>query len=163
MDFTEKSASMIKPVIISIKGLQSSIDDCKDNNSIEMITSGSYIRKDDGYYITYKETEVTGLDGMTTTVHVEGKDKVTLFRAGPMDTHLVFERGMRHLNHYATGFGDLIVGVSAKNIDCNLNDDGGSISVSYVMEVNSTVTSENQFFINIKETQFTDDKSFPIS
>ncbi|NLD45821.1 MAG: DUF1934 domain-containing protein, partial [Clostridiaceae bacterium] len=55
---------MNKNVIISVKGIQTSPNN--DSNTLELVTEGKYYKKDNAYYVTYKESEVTGMDGTTT-------------------------------------------------------------------------------------------------
>ena len=70
---------MSKDVIINVKGTQ--IDTSSDTNTLELITEGKYYQKGNNYYITYKESEVTGMLGTTTTLKV-GDGVVTLMRFG---------------------------------------------------------------------------------
>ena len=57
---------MKKDVLISLKGHQRYVDGEKDY--IEFVTEGTFYTKKDKYFITYNESEITGLDGTTTTV-----------------------------------------------------------------------------------------------
>ena len=82
---------MKKDVLITLVGTQNN-DGEKDK--IELITEGSMYKKGDAYYITYKESELTGMDGTTTTVKVQDK-KVTILRFGTNNTQLIFEKGRK--------------------------------------------------------------------
>jgi len=55
-----------KNVIISVKGVQTSENN--DKNVLELVTEGKYYKKGNAYYVTYKESEVTGMEGTTTTL-----------------------------------------------------------------------------------------------
>ena len=68
---------MKKDVIISIRGLQESQGESED--PITLVTAGRFYRKNGLYYITYDETELTGLEGTRTTVKV-GPDTVKVIR-----------------------------------------------------------------------------------
>ena len=70
---------MDKNVIISVKGTQSTNNQV--NIIMELVTEGKYYKKDEAYFITYDESEVTGMNGTTTTLMVTD-DVVTLVRAG---------------------------------------------------------------------------------
>lgn len=153
---------MKKQVIISIKGVQSADDNNSDNN-IELITGGLFSSRGSNFYISYKETEMTGLDGVLTTVKVEGSDRVTITRGGRYKTQLILEKGKRHLCHYATDFGSMMMGVNTANIDSTLNNSGGKISVNYSLEINHALASENRFEISVREANSTNDKSYPVS
>jgi len=88
---------MKKDVLITIKGLQSYED--QDDDTIELVTTGTYYKKDDDYYIVYKESELTGLGETTTTVKVE-PNRVTVIRFGDTKSHMIFEEGEKHISYY---------------------------------------------------------------
>lgn len=140
---------MDKKAIFTIKGSQSS---GKDKDSIELITSGRFSRRGDNYYLVYKESEMTGLEGVTTTIKVEPSDgTVTLKRFGAVRSQMIFKEGQRHLSHYETPHGAFLICVSASSVKNGLSDSGGDLSVSYTVEVNSALMSRNTFVIDVKE------------
>ena len=83
-------------VIISIKGKQLYAESGPDE--MELVTAGS-LRRDGqgGYSISYQETELTGLEGTTTRLYVNG-GRVTLLREGSINSQMVFEMGKRHMS-----------------------------------------------------------------
>ena len=142
---------MKKDVLISIKGTVISEDAAPD--VIELVTAGRYYHKEGNYYISYKESETTGFKGVTTTLKVEGGNCVTLTRNGASGSRLVLEKGRRHLCHYDTGVGQLMVGVSGCRIDSRLNDGGGELTFHYTLDINSSQVSQNEVYISIREAQ----------
>ncbi len=138
---------MKKDVIITIKGLQS-FEDTGDD-SVELVTSGRFYEKNGNYYISYKESELTGLGNTTTTVKVE-KNKVTVIRFGDLETHMIFEEGKKHISYYDMGFGALTVGISTKSIDKSLSDLGGRMKIDYAMEINNAVAGESALCMDIR-------------
>ncbi len=145
---------MNKNVLISVKGNQQYSD---DSDSIELITEGKYYKKGDNYFITYKETEITGMEGTTTTLKV-GKDKVTLMRFGENNSQLIFEKGQKHLCHYETPHGSFTVGVFTNIMDVSVNDKGGKIEVDYSLQIDQMQTVNNDFCVQIREAEITNDK-----
>ena len=141
---------MKKEVIITIKGLQAFED--TDNDSVELVTSGRFYEKNGNYYISYKESELTGLGNTTTTVKVE-KNKVTVMRFGDLETHMIFEEGKKHISYYDMGFGSLTVGISTKSIDKSLSDLGGRMKIDYAMEINNAVAGESALCMDIRATE----------
>ena len=141
---------MKKDVLIHITGLY---DGPEAQDSMELTTIGSFTHmpKTDSYYITYRESEATGMDGTITTVKVEGDKRVTLIRRGGSKSRLILERGRRHLCYYDTGFGDLMVGIFADLIRCNLQEDGGEVSFRYTLDINSGFASRNEVNITVRE------------
>ncbi len=138
---------MKKDVIITIRGLQSFEDSGDD--SVELVTSGRFYEKNGCYYVSYKESELTGLGDTTTTVKIE-KNKVTVIRFGDLETHLIFEEGKKHISYYDMGFGALTVGISTKSIDKTLSDDGGRMKIDYAMEINNAVAGESALCMDIR-------------
>lgn len=138
---------MKKEVFITIKGTQK-VNDEKDTT--ELFTQGNFYKKNNNYYITYDESEATGFEGSTTTLKVEGNDKITLIRSGKTRSHLIAQNGKRNIGHYGTMEGDLAIGVYTKKIDSNLNDDGGDLFFSYSLDINSSLFSENEVYVKIK-------------
>ncbi len=141
---------MKKDVIITIKGLQSFED--ADNDSVELVTSGRFYEKNGNYYISYKESELTGLGNTTTTVKVE-KNKVTVMRFGDLETHMIFEEGKKHISYYDMGFGALTVGISTKSINKSLSDLGGRMKIDYAMEINNAVAGESALCMDIRAAE----------
>ena len=141
---------MKKDVYISIRGIQA-IDG--DRDVTELFTQGRFYRRNNSYYITYDESEATGYEGSKTTLKVEGNRKVTLTRSGAVRSHLIVEAGERNIGHYGTAGGELIIGVNTRLIRSSLTDAGGDLRFSYSLDVNSSLVSENEVYVNVKECE----------
>lgn len=139
---------MNKSVIISVKGTQTAVN--KDTNILELVTEGKYYKKGNTYYITYRESEVTGMEGTTTTLKVT-EGVVTLMRFGSVNSQLVFERGQKHVSYYDTAQGSFTMGVFANEVSINVDDAGGEIRVDYQLEIDNNNTGENDFYLHIRE------------
>ncbi len=139
---------MKKEVLIAIKGLQSYED--QDDDSVELVTHGNFYKKGEDYYITYDESEITGLGKTNTTVKVE-PNRVTIIRFGETRSHMIFEEGEKHVSYYDMGAGSLTIGISTKKLRARLNDNGGRLVISYTMEINNSMTGENSFDITVSE------------
>lgn len=139
---------MRKDVIIQING-SPKYDDA-DGEEIELTTAGRFYRKNGSYYIMYKESELTGMEGITTTLKVEGK-RITLMRNGLYPTQMIFEKGQRHFGIYNTEFGSMTVAVSARDVRHSMTDAGGELFIDYAIEIDNVLTGENLFKIHVKE------------
>ena len=139
-----------KDVIISIKGLQQ--DPEGESDTITLVTAGRYYRKNDHYYISYEESELTGLQGTRTTLRVS-PDTVRVIRTGECPSELLFETGKRNLSLYHTEYGDLSVVISTRSIRSTLTDDGGELNVSYAVEIGSSPVGVNQLSWNIQNAE----------
>ncbi len=135
--------------LIKVEGFQEG-DGLHD--SISLVTKGEFIHKDHTYYITYKESETTGFAGCTTTVKAqEDGRKVSMIRFGPAAGQLVLEKGIRHICHYETGQGSLSLGLSADEIICELNEAGGQLRFSYLLDFGADTLSKNTVHITVRK------------
>ena len=146
---------MDKNVIISVKGSQTQEED--NVNNLELVTEGRYYKKADTYYVTYKESEVTGMEGTTTTLKIS-EGIVTLMRFGAVNSQFIFEKGRKHVSYYDTAHGAFTIGVFTNEMNIDINDCGGEIWVDYKLEIDNNKTGENDFYMKIREAGNTDDK-----
>jgi len=140
---------MKKDVLINIKGIYANDE---DRDEIEIFTIGEYYQKDGDYYICYEESESTGFEGSRTTLRVEQEERVTLRRCGAANSQLIVEQGVRHQCHYDMGFGELMIGVLGNSIKSDLGEHGGSLAFKYSLDINMMLASENEMYINIRES-----------
>ena len=143
----EKRAFMHEDYIITINGTMEQGD---QSDSVKLMTRGSFLKRNNNFFITYHETEATGYKGCVTTVKVEGSDKVSMLRFGPAPSQLVIETGRRHVCHYDTGEGHLSLGVAADEISSHLGEHGGSLRFSYLLDVDAESISRNTVRITVK-------------
>lgn len=141
---------MKKDVFISIKGIQM-IEGEKDVT--EFFTQGTYYRKNGAYYIIYEESEDDGYGGCKTTLKVEDSEKVTMIRTGTARSHLVIERGGRNIGHYGVEGASLVIGVNTRQIDSKLDDNGGDLFLSYSLDADASLISENEVYVHVKDEQ----------
>ncbi len=139
---------MDKSVIISIRGKQS-LQDAGDE-TIELVTEGVLSKTEKGYALSYQESQLTGLEGTTTTFQVEG-NQVTLLRTGAVNSQMVFQQGRQHLSLYNTPYGSLSIGVSTRRIRSTLDDCGGELLIDYAIQIGSDAAGENFFQISVRE------------
>ena len=104
---------------------------------IELVTDGTMDFVDGGWDISYEETELTGMAGVTTTFRVE-PGKVILRRTGKLRSEMVFQQGVRHESLYQLDFGALLMTVTAKQVYFDIVSDGGSIDIVYSIEIENS-------------------------
>ena len=140
---------MTDNVIISIKGKQLYAESSPDE--MELVTSGTLHWDDQGgCTVTYQESELTGLEGTTTRLHIHGR-RVTLLREGSINSQMVFEEGRRHLSMYETPYGELSIGVSTKRMRSTLDEAGGDLEIDYAIEIDNLVAGQNLFRMNVRK------------
>lgn len=140
---------MNKKVIISVKGTQ--LDMENEMNRLELVTEGKYYKKNNNYYVTYAETEVTGMEGTTTTLKISD-NTVTLMRFGIVNSQMVFEKGQKHVSYYDTAYGAFTVGVIANEVNVKADDSSAEINIGYQVEVDNNRTGLNNFSIVVRES-----------
>ena len=135
-------------VIISIQGKQSF--EAQGDDTIELVTEGCLEPDgDDGYTLSYQESELTGLEGTLTTFQIE-PERVTLMRVGEVNSQMVFEEGRQHTSLYETPYGELSVDIQTSALRHNLSERGGLLEIKYSIAVEHTVTGRNSFKIRVK-------------
>lgn len=141
-----------KDVIISIEGLQ--IDPDGAQEKVELITHG-FLQSDPelGYSLTYEESELTGMNGTTTSFQI-GENQITLRRQGSLNSEMVFQEGERHVSLYDTGFGGLMIGVNTQRAWADIGLSGGKMELRYIVEVENRAISENVFHVEVREPNY---------
>ena len=130
----------------------SSLKNEYEEDKLEVTTMGNFTKHQDDYKISYNENSEGGMTGKTSlTVH--GNRQITLVRTGGMATRLILEKGQRHLCHYDTGYGEMMVGVFTDRIDSSLSETGGELKFNYSVDINSEFSSNNEISIKVKEAQ----------
>ena len=127
-----------------------------ETDRIEVLTAGNYLVKKDHFYIGYKEYDDEDPSIVFNNLIKVEKDKVTINRKGPMGSQLLLERDRRHQCIYQTVAGDLIIGVFTKTLKSTLGKNGGTLEVSYTLDFNTDLVSENRFTIKVEEKQVTE-------
>ena len=138
---------MKKNVILSIRGGQTYLD--QEPEIIELVTEGVMEYRDGGWDIAYEETNLTGLEGVTTTFRVE-PDKIVLTRTGKLNSQMVFAQGVRHESLYQMDFGALMITVCARRIFAQLQDEGGMIDLVYDIEIENAAAGVVDYHLDIQ-------------
>ncbi|EHA0992959.1 YwiB family protein [Clostridium perfringens] len=117
---------MSKKAIISICSTQ----DIGEKEKIEVVTVGEFSINGDEFIATYDETEISGMEGTKTTLKIKG-DKVVLHREGTTSTKMEFQKDNTQVALYNTPYGMLELKTSTKELDLDVNEKGGNISIKY--------------------------------
>ncbi len=136
---------MEKQVFINIEGSHSRPE---DSYSSQTNTQGVLRLLENGYELSYEEPD-DELKGCVTTLLIEDGGLVTITRDGAYTTQMVMERGQRHVCHYATPFGDMLLGIFAKKVESSVTEDGGELLLHYTIDVNADLASSNELKITV--------------
>ena len=134
-------------VVLSIRGQQTYAD--AEPEVIELVTEGSMVFRNGGWDISYQESALTGLEGVTTTFRVE-PGKVTLRRTGRLQSEMVFQEGVAHDSLYQMAFGTLMMTVKATFVFFDIVEDGGTIDLSYNIDIENTAAGVIDYHLDIR-------------
>ena len=138
----------MKPVLITVKGIQVSADAPAENS--ELMTEGEYSFEDGCGSFTYEETALTGMEG--TTTHFDfSPGEVTITRTGTVSSRMVFVEGKKNVFLYNTPWGSMTMDIDTHKIENAMTPTGGSIDIDYTLSFDRAVVSRNRFSVKIKE------------
>ena len=138
---------MKKEVSLAIRGSQRYQD--QDPEVIELMTDGTMEFRNGGWDISYEETELTGMAGVTTTFRVE-PGKVILTRKGNLNSQMVFQEGVAHDSLYQMPFGALMLTVEATQVWFDILPDGGVIDLVYNINIENTEAGVIDYHLDIR-------------
>lgn len=138
---------MKKAVVLSIRGSQRYAD--QEPEIIELVTEGTMDFVRGGWDISYEESALTGLEGVTTTFRVE-PGKVSLTRTGALSSHMIFQEGIPHDSLYRMPFGALMLTVKATSVFYDIVPDGGVIDLSYNIQIEQSEAGVIDYHLDIR-------------
>ena len=95
---------MTKDVLVTISGLQFSPEN--ENESVELITSGNYYKKNGKHYIIYDEV-TEGFSETTRNIIKLNDDLLDITKRGVSNVHMMFEKNRKNVTYYYTPYGSL--------------------------------------------------------
>ncbi|SHF29163.1 Uncharacterized beta-barrel protein YwiB, DUF1934 family [Caldanaerobius fijiensis DSM 17918] len=137
---------MNKKAIITIRGIHQ-VEDNRD--TIELVTEGNYYKKGNNYYIHYDESEISGMEGTSTTIKIE-PERVVMLRRGENTARMVFEKGRKHAAEYYTPFGEMGVNVTSKKLKADFNESSGELYIKYVLDIDDRILSTNEIHVTVR-------------
>ena len=138
---------MKQTVVLSIRGTQRYAD--QEPEVIELVTEGTMEFRDGGWDISYEESDLTGLAGVTTTFRVE-PGKVILTRTGNLKSQMIFQEGIPHDSLYQMPFGAMLITVCAKFLYFDIVPDGGMIDLQYSIEIEHDAAGIVDYHLDIR-------------
>ena len=127
-------------VLITMKSRQVTADDAEET---ELITIGTCQWEDTVLTLSYEDTDATGFAGATTTIRIDPDLLVSILRSGTANSNLTLETGKKHFCLYSTPFGEMTIGVQAKEILFEPEEMCGTLHMVYVIDINAVFMSEN--------------------
>ena len=134
------------PVMLAIRGIQRYQD--QDPEIIELTTEGTLEKQKEVWEVSYEESDLTGLAGVTTTFRV-GPRGVVLKRTGAIENQKIFMEGRRHESLYRLDIGALMITVRATKVESSVTEAGGTIDIYYDIEIEDTAAGTVEYHIQI--------------
>ena len=138
---------MKQDVVLRIRGRQSY--DGQEPDVIELVTEGTMEFRDGGWDISYEESQLTGLEGVTTTFRVE-PGTVILERTGNLRSRMVFRKDVPHDSLYQMSFGTMMITVCAKYLFFDIVEDGGVIDLLYSIDIENNAAGTVDYHLDIR-------------
>ena len=134
------------PVVLSVRGVQRYQD--QEPEIIELTTEGTMERQKEVWELSYEESDLTGLAGVTTAFRV-GPRGVVLKRTGKIQNQMIFMEGRRHESLYQIDIGALMIAVKATSVKSALSDQGGTVDILYDSEIEDTAMGSMEYHLTI--------------
>lgn len=138
---------MTRKVMLAIQGRQAYQD--QEPDTIQLMTEGEMTFRDGGWDISYEESDLTGMQGVTTTFRVE-PDQITLTRTGALNSQMIFRQGVPHDSLYEMPFGALMITVRATSLFFDLTPGGGVIDLVYDIEIEKSAVGVVDYHLDIR-------------
>ena len=136
------------PVVLSITGRQTYGN--QPPETIELVTEGTMTYRDGGWDISYEESELTGMEGVTTLFRVE-PGVVTLSRVGKLNSTMIFRERVPHDSLYQMEFGTLLLTINATRVYYDIVPDGGTIDLVYEICIENTEAGVIDYHLDIRK------------
>ena len=135
------------PGVLSITGRQTYGN--QPPETIELVTEGTMTYRDGGWDISYEESELTGMEGVTTLFRVE-PGVVTLSRVGKLNSTMIFRERVPHDSLYQMEFGTLLLTINATRVYYDIVPDGGTIDLVYEICIENTEAGVIDYHLDIR-------------
>ena len=140
----------MQKVLVKVVGTQT--DDDGEESRIELVSVGTRHEKNGVSYISYRESELTGLEGTTTVLKLY-PDHLVLLRMGAVEQKQEFYAGQKRYSTYVTPFGNMKMGIFTRELAIQDGGESATVTVSYDLEINDRWQSFNTLSVNIREEE----------
>ena len=134
------------PVVLSVRGVQRYED--QEPEIIELTTEGTMERQKEVWVLSYEESDLTGLAGVTTAFRV-GPRGVVLKRTGKLQNQMIFMEGRRHESLYQLDIGALMITVKATSVKSAVTEQGGTVDIYYNIEIEDTAMGTMEYHLTV--------------
>jgi uncharacterized beta-barrel protein YwiB (DUF1934 family) len=140
---------MKKQINLKIKSIIDYED--QDDETIEITTEGEIYVKRDKTYITYEESEISGMENSKTVLVINNDEHVEMIRFGTINSKMHFKLNEQTNTRYKTQYGNFQMVIMTNIIDNTINFDTeeGILILEYRLHVKGLSKSRNHLKISI--------------
>lgn len=139
--------SIKKDVVITIVSRQK-FEGCEPDQ-IDLITTGRLYGRNGKFYISYEESELTGMEGSRTTLKIEPK-QITMTRTGTYPSQMRFAEHKREVGLYQTEMGSVAVSTHTSKLTSSIDENGGALEIDYTVEIDANLAGAHRFEMSVR-------------
>ena len=140
----EVAASLFEGALTAAEGLDA------EAQTLSVTAEGSYYDDGNRVQISYREGELSGMEGTRTTLafHKNDPQVLTLTRDGAVRTTLRFEVGVCHTSLYQTPYMPFELAVATKKVE-NCIEENGILHLVYTAEIKGANGQHTDFTMTL--------------
>lgn len=142
----------MKSVTLKITGKH--VHENIEEDQLELVTEGILRQSGDDIYLTYDESEFTGMHGCETMLTLSG-GVVKMTRKGDavgIDTEIRFEKGRRYSGYYDTPYGAIEMEVLTNDLVNTVDPElGGQVKIDYNISLRGLSEGRSRLNIEVKD------------
>lgn len=136
-----------KPIKLHIKSSQTDGQGSSDNT--EFYTEGRYYEEEGTRYLSYEESELSGMEGTITVLEI-GREEAALSRSGAINTRMLFRTGCETETIYNTVYGVFDLFILTQKLDIKVcNGLIYSVYLKYRLRIGLDEAYQNEMTISV--------------
>lgn len=143
----------MKNITLKISGYHI-YDNDSEENQLELVTEGKLYTRGSTIYLTYDESEFSGMIGCKTRLQLD-EYGVRMTRRGSavgIDTEIHFEKGHRYKGYYDTAYGPVEMEVLTNDLKNTVTKEGrGEVNIDYNISLKGLSEGRSRLSIEVKE------------
>jgi len=142
----------MKDVTLKITGKH--IHENVEEEQLELVTEGKLYQRGDNIYLTYDESEFSGMEGCRTRLTLSD-NIVRMTRHGSavgIDTEIRFEKGKRYNGFYDTPYGTVEMEVLTNELKNTVSaEKGGEVEIDYSISLKGLTEGRSRLNIQVSD------------
>lgn len=142
----------MKDVTLKITGKH--IHENVEEEQLELVTEGKLYQRGDNIYLTYDESEFSGMEGCRTRLTLSD-NIVRMTRHGSavgIDTEIRFEKGKRYNGFYDTPYGTVEMEVLTNELKNTVSaENGGEVDIDYSISLKGLTEGRSRLNILVSD------------